>query len=64
MEDIVRRTVEKGFEEIINENIQNTKRDNPIEWKNNPLFSISMITSAIGIAKEEYKKMIKDNNIE
>lgn len=61
MEEIVRKTIENGFEGIINENIQKEKRKNPNEWDNNPLFAISIITSAIGIAKEEYKKMLKLN---
>lgn len=64
MEEAIRRTVEKGFENIIDESIQKEKRENPNEWNNNPLFAISIVTSAIGLAKKEYKIMIKDNNIE
>ena len=63
MEETVRKTVEKSFGDVIDENIQNEIRKNPNAWKNNPLFAISIITSAIGVAKEEYKKMIKENNV-
>jgi hypothetical protein len=64
MDEIVRKTVEKGFEEAIDKYIQNGKMVDPNEWNNNALFVIAIITSAIGDAKEVFKKMIKDNNSE
>jgi hypothetical protein len=64
MNEHIKRTVVNGFADAIDDLIAEDQRVNRVEWDNNPLHPIAIITSAIGVAESTYKEMLKNHHQE